>query len=40
MAASELLASHRRKVSVTDRLPDIGFRILLSSQGQTARAED
>ncbi len=38
--ASELLASHRRKALITDQLPDIGFRILLSPQGQTARGED
>jgi hypothetical protein len=38
--ANDLLASHRRKVLITDQFPDIGFRILLSPQGQTARDED
>ncbi len=37
---NELLASYRRQVRVSDQQPDIGFRILLSPSGQTARAED
>ncbi len=37
---NELLASYRRKAPITDRQPDIGFRLILSPIGQTAREED
>jgi serine/threonine protein kinase/formylglycine-generating enzyme required for sulfatase activity len=40
MDTQELLASHRRKVRAEDRLPDVGFRIILSSSDQTARADE
>ncbi|HYF33803.1 MAG TPA: SUMF1/EgtB/PvdO family nonheme iron enzyme, partial [Prosthecobacter sp.] len=40
MERQELLASFRRKVGVEDRLPDVGFRILLGTSDQTARAEE
>lgn len=36
----QLLASYRRKVLITDQLPDVGFRIVLSLSGQTAREEE
>jgi formylglycine-generating enzyme required for sulfatase activity len=36
----QLLASYRRKVLITDQLPDVGFRIVLSISGQTAREEE
>lgn len=36
----ELLASYRRKVAVNHRLPDVGFRVILSTGGQAARAEE
>ncbi len=37
---TQLLASYRRKVPVQDRLPDVGFRIVLSTVGQQARQDD
>ena len=36
----ELLASFRRKVPVDGRLPDVGFRVVLSAEGQAAREEE
>lgn len=40
MDRQELLASYRRKVPVAERLPDVGFRIILSLSGQTAREDE
>ena len=36
----ELLASYRRKLLITDQLPDVGFRIVLSLTGQSAREDE
>jgi hypothetical protein len=36
----ELLASYRRQVAADARLPDIGFRLILSAEGVRARDED
>jgi serine/threonine protein kinase len=36
----ELLASYRRKVLITDQLPDVGFRVVLSPIGQMAREDE
>ena len=36
----ELLASYRRQVGTGERLPDIGFRLLLGITGQQARDEE
>ncbi|MDZ4287510.1 MAG: SUMF1/EgtB/PvdO family nonheme iron enzyme, partial [Prosthecobacter sp.] len=40
MDRQELLASFRRKVPVDARLPDVGFRIVLSIAEQTARVDE
>jgi hypothetical protein len=36
----ELLASYRRPLSVQAREPDVGFRVLLGTVGEFARADD
>ncbi|HRJ10839.1 MAG TPA: bifunctional serine/threonine-protein kinase/formylglycine-generating enzyme family protein [Prosthecobacter sp.] len=40
MERTELLASFRRKTGVEERLPDVGFRILLGVNGLPARDEE
>jgi hypothetical protein len=40
LARQELLASYRRKVAVSERLPDVGFRVILSLSGQAAREDE
>jgi hypothetical protein len=40
MERQQLLASYRRKIGADERLPDVGFRILLSAAGQTARTDE
>ena len=40
MHQEELLSSYRRRVPVTAQLPDLGFRVLLTTVGIPARPEE